>query len=175
MKRCKFCDEEIQDIAKKCRFCWEWLEDRKFSHKLNLSELNNSNSFNIEIWKFIFFSTISMWLYQIYFFSKAWYFLEDNKQINWYPRLRALFWIYTLYSMLKKLQILSKNENIQIKLYPITMSIAYFITEIFLIIASNVLNNQNWSVFNSNTFIFALLSSITLIPLVVAYNKLKNI
>lgn len=33
MKKCSYCWEQIQDIAKKCRFCWEWLEEKE-THEL---------------------------------------------------------------------------------------------------------------------------------------------
>jgi uncharacterized membrane protein YhaH (DUF805 family) len=45
MKKCLYCHEEIQDIAKKCRFCGEWLEKvdvDTIQHKNNLTASNNN-------------------------------------------------------------------------------------------------------------------------------------
>lgn len=38
MKKCPYCDEKIQKVAKKCRFCGEWLNDKKVNKD---EELNN--------------------------------------------------------------------------------------------------------------------------------------
>lgn len=54
-KKCPFCKEEIQELAKKCRFCWEWLEETALLAKEQLNKEispKNPREFKVYFWSF---------------------------------------------------------------------------------------------------------------------------
>lgn len=57
MKKCPFCAEEIQDLAKKCKHCWEWLNKNNVEITANYER--RTYYWTLILWVLIFISAFA--------------------------------------------------------------------------------------------------------------------
>ena len=68
-----------------------------------MPEKNNPPFKVIPLWKFIFLSIITFRLYELYWFYKQWQFFQEKEKSPIYPFWRAVFSLFFVYSLFKRI------------------------------------------------------------------------
>ena len=116
----------------------------------------------ISLKRFIFLSIISLGLYELWWIFKAWRFFAIKDHLNIMPAARAIFSIFFLYSLFKKIREYAKAQGNVQKFSAGWMYIGYIL---FALVFAN-LPDPYWLI-SSVSFMF-------LIPAFVALNHAKK-
>ncbi|MBJ9956826.1 hypothetical protein [Acinetobacter courvalinii] len=116
----------------------------------------------ISLKRFIFLSIISLGLYELWWIFKAWRFFAIKDHLNIMPAARAIFSIFFLYSLLKKIREYAKAQGDVQEFSAGWMYIGYIL---FALVFAN-LPDPYWLI-SSVSFMF-------LIPAFVALNHAKE-
>ncbi|MGN5763324.1 hypothetical protein ACNQO6_03085 [Acinetobacter calcoaceticus] len=116
----------------------------------------------ISLKKFIFLSIISLGLYELWWIFKAWRFLALKDHLDIMPAARAIFSIFFLYSLFKRIREYAKGKDYAQDFSAGWMYIGYIL---FALVFAN-LPDPYWLI-SSVSFIF-------LIPAFVALNHTKK-
>lgn len=116
----------------------------------------------ISLKKFIFLSVISLGLYELWWIFKAWRFFAIKDHLNIMPAARAIFSIFFLYSLFKKIREYAKAQGDVQEFSAGWMYIGYIL---FALVFAN-LPDPYWLI-SSVSFMF-------LIPAFVALNHAKK-
>jgi hypothetical protein len=158
--------EELEKLAK-LRDKWI-ISEEEFQNEKNkiLKNWYNNNTNNnvwnfsniIPVWKFIFLSIITWWIYEIYWFYKYWKFLKDKESIKVNPILRSIFSVVFFYSFIEHIRKFLNKSNIQIHDVSIWLAFLYYVFYIFIF-----KDDPYW--------LISFLSFIPILPLVRAINS----
>ncbi|RKG33917.1 hypothetical protein D7V21_08425 [Acinetobacter guerrae] len=77
--------------------------------------------------KFIFLSIITFSMYDIWWMFKAWRFFQQKDRVKIMPALRAVFAIFFLYPLLKKIQNFASEEGETPNYSPVLLFLGYII------------------------------------------------
>lgn len=116
----------------------------------------------ISLKKFIFLSVISLGLYELWWIFKAWRFFAIKDHLNIMPAARAIFSIFFLYALFKRIREYAKEKGDAQDFSPGWMYVGYIV---FALLLAH-LPDPYWLI-SSFSFIF-------LIPAFVALNNAKK-
>ncbi len=111
----------------------------------------------ISLRKFIFLSLISFGLYEIWWMFKAWRFFAIKDHLNIMPALRAIFFIFFLYSLFNRIQRYAGEQGYAQRFSTGWMYIGYLF---FALIVAN-LPDPYWLI-SSLSFIFLIRAFVAL-------------
>lgn len=109
------------------------------------------------LWRFVILSLATANIYQIYWFYKNWTFFKEKENSSMRPSWRALFAIFYIWGLGKRMNSLLKKENIGYKVPTIVVGIGWI-----LISSCSNLPDPWW--------LFYSLSFVPLLPMVHAMN-----
>ena len=81
----------------------------------------------LPVWKFIFLVIITFGLYEVVWFYRTWKFFMEKDKLNISPFWRAIFAIFFIYSLFKRILALAKKEGYKESYSPSNLTVVFIL------------------------------------------------
>jgi hypothetical protein len=106
-------------------YSFSWVDEEDYEAPILYDNISISPTI-IPLWKFVLYSILTLWIYEMIRFYRHWRRIKKEKKINILCFRRAVFAGLFASSMVKHIQTLVKKEGIDYDGYPIVVGISYF-------------------------------------------------
>ncbi|MDQ2099287.1 MAG: hypothetical protein QQW96_16785 [Tychonema bourrellyi B0820] len=79
------------------------------------------------VWKFCFLMIITFGLYELPWCHKQWKFLKDRENLNINPWVRAVFFLFTMHNLAKKVFVLAEKQGYRERPSAFQVTLIYWI------------------------------------------------